>query len=98
MTKYFLDFIILKRRRAFPGFYRNRWSDVSGFSGRITPDRWAELRGIGITKEEDIKLKNSEKEIKRDKATASKSIFEIHTLAYKKTGLKKNLEKFVIRV
>ena len=50
-----------------------------------------------ITKEEDTKLRDEEKRIKCDKSKPSLSVFEIHKLAYKNTGLDKNLEKVVIK-
>ena len=52
---------------------------------------------VFITKEEDIKLRDAEKELRRDKTKASLSVFEIHKLAYKNTGLDKNIEKVVIK-
>jgi hypothetical protein len=50
-----------------------------------------------ITKEEDVKLTSAEKELRKGKGKDPETVFKIHKEAYKKTGLGKNLEKFVIK-
>ena len=66
-----------------------------GFNNKDAENWFDSCEIAFITKEEDVELREAEKEIRLRKD--SKSVYDIHKEAYKKTGLDKKLEKFKIK-